>query len=153
MSADQRETAYATLQVTGDRLDPPEVTAVLGLKPTFCVRKGETFRRGRRDREYVGRTGVWSFSTKGTIHSDRLQDHLASLGELLLARQERFVEIREFLRGHSEWAGVSCFWAGPAQAAQPSVPEWFRELVGRIGGEIEVDFYQDDAAEEQTAAE
>jgi hypothetical protein len=78
---------------------------------------------------------------------------LASLGELLLARQERFPEIREFLRRHSDWTGVSCFWTGPAQAAEPFVPEWFRELVGRIGGEIEVDFYQDDAAEEQTAAE
>lgn len=153
MNADQRHTAYATLQVTGDRLDPASVTAALGLEPTFSVRKGEIYRHGRRDRQYVGRTGVWNFSTEEAVQSDRLQDHLAVIGELLSARQERFAGIRDVVREHGDWAGVSCFWYGPAGAEEPTVPASFRDLIGRLGGTVETDFHRDDEVDGYAAAE
>ena len=138
----------------GDELDPDIITSALALQPSLSYRKGETYWAGRRrQREIVGRTGLWLLSTESRLESGRLEDHLELLASLLKERAERLGGLRQIVREGGYEASAICFWAGPAQAAQPSVPGWFRELVGRIGGEIEVDFYQDDAAEEQTAAE
>lgn len=153
MNADQQETAFATLQFTGDQLDPCVMTAALDLEPTFSVRKGQVYRHGRREREYVGRTGVWNLSTREMVRSPRLQDHLDFLGGLLSARSERLDEIRTLVRDHGYWAGVSCFWSGPAEAAEPTVAASFRKLVARMGGEIETDFHREDEATGRAAVQ
>jgi hypothetical protein len=154
MNAETREeTAYATLKVVGDQLDPAAVTALLGLEPTFSVRKGEAFGGGRSGREYTGRTGVWNLSTKQSIQSSRLLDHLHALASLLTADPGRIDGLRDLVRVRGYRAGVSCFWHGTANTEEPSIPESFRDLVQRFGGEIDTDFGRDDEVASRTAAE
>lgn len=154
MSADERlrPKAFATLEVVGDHLDPNTVTSAIDLTPTFSVRKGDTYRHGRMNREYVGRTGVWNYSTKGLVQSDNLGDHLSFLADLLGARAERLDAWLNLVRASGCRTGVQCFWYGPA-GAEPSIPAWFNETVARIGGEVDLDFYPDDEAIAPIAAE
>ena len=153
MNADRQETAFATLYFGGDRLDPDVLTAALDLEPTFSVRRGETYTHGRRNREYVGRTGVWNLSTKWLVRSDLLEDHLDFLSELLTTRSKRLDDVCRIIRGKEYRAGVSCFWYGFGEACEPTISEAFRKIVARFGGEIETDFHREIEVEGQAAAE
>ena len=147
MSVDHQETAYATLRFMGDDLDPHIVTRTLGHEPTLSYRKGEIYRRDRRGRELVGRSGLWLLSTKTGVSSCRLQDHINVLASVLAAKEDLPALVSEMVRNHGYEADASCFWYGPAGAAEPEVPASFRDIIGRIGGEIWVDFHRDDDAE------
>jgi hypothetical protein len=57
-SAIRREKAYATFRVAGDKLDPEQVTALLGMAPTRAYAKGQHYRRSERGQEVVGKTGL-----------------------------------------------------------------------------------------------
>src|SRR6478672_8995138 len=65
--------AFVTFRVAGDKLDPAQVTALLGLPPTHAYAKGAHYQRGGRAQ--VARTGVWYFSTDGVVDSSSLEDH------------------------------------------------------------------------------
>jgi hypothetical protein len=153
MNADTGVTAFATLHVVGDQLDPRIVTELLGLEPTFSVRKGEAFRRGRSGREYTGRTGVWNLSTQQTVQSSRLQDHLYELASLLTKEPGRLDGLRNLVLLNGHRAGVSCYWYGSKATREPVIPESFRELVERFGGQVDTDFHRDDEPGSRAAAE
>lgn len=50
-----------TLRISGDNLDPTEISAALGVEPTFSIRKGaEEIRPSGRIR--TAKTGIWNRS-------------------------------------------------------------------------------------------
>ena len=46
------------LRIFGDALDPEEITRLLGIEPTGCARKGDTYRTAS-GHEVVARSGSW----------------------------------------------------------------------------------------------
>lgn len=152
MNADQRNRSLATLRFVGDHLDPAMISCALGLQPTFSVRKGEAYRHGRRDREHIGTTGVWTLSSDVSVRSDRLQEHLDFIADLLLAQPGRLEAAAKIVEGSGIRVDVFCFWSGPPES-EPTIPDSFRRLVAQIGGEVDTDFYPDDEVLAQTAAE
>ncbi len=65
------------LTITGEHLDPAEVTLILGVEPTRAHRKGDLSSNGKR----THRVGLWQLGTRWTteplqVHLDRF---LASL--------------------------------------------------------------------------
>jgi hypothetical protein len=67
---------FATLNFSGDMLEPERVTEILGVEPTSGYRKGEVYRRSR-GRETHGRTGLWHFSTMRCVSSTVFATSLA----------------------------------------------------------------------------
>lgn len=90
------------LRIVGDEVDPGEITARLGLIPTFAARKGdEVWSRGQSLRE---RTGVWSYALiEEADTGDELDDAIA----VLLSRFPTDPELWRSL-GERHDLGVSC---------------------------------------------
>lgn len=151
MRADNQVQAFATLRFMADRLDPDVVTEALGLQPTQSHRKGDSYRLGRRDRDYVARTGVWLLSTKKLVDGGRLEDHIDYLTGVLASRGERLDLAGALAADLGYEVDASCYWYGPAGAAEPAVSDAFRAAVGRLGGEVWVDFHRDDDVEHAVA--
>src|SRR6185437_6299086 len=89
--------AFATLRLSGDQLDPGQVSGVLGVRPSKAWRKGARYHAGQRTGWLVGHTGVWFLATDDCVASSRLDDHLRYLAALL----SREAQLREVIaRNH-----------------------------------------------------
>jgi hypothetical protein len=142
--------------VTGDALDPQQVTRILRVVPTTAYTKGEKYWGGERTGEIVGRTGVWLFSTAGIVASNQLSHHLAYLlGILLPGRQDAapLVHLHALLaRQKGLRADVACFWHGRFGGKRPSIPKGVSELLKLIPAELETDFDTDSEEAERRRA-
>jgi hypothetical protein len=168
--ADDTIKTFATLRVTGDDLDPDEVTQILRITPTTAHRKGEPFRSGPRAGTVIGRTGVWYFSTEHIFDSDRLSDHINALFATIYfeefvkqnqkPRQEgrvkitynftligRLARLSQLLKRRSARAVLSCFWHGKLGATPPSIPRYVAAVFKLVPITIETDFDTDESPE------
>ena len=136
--------ANAGLNFAGDRLEPDEITKLLGVKPTIAYRKGEVYKR-TRGHEVRGSTGLWRLTTRRRLASAELAEHLACLLEVLFpGGSDKFVEPLRALMGKLDLqADVDCFWYGEHGAAPPVIPEHVRAAFAQIGATIETDFATD----------
>src|SRR5262249_23076958 len=55
---------HAALRFSGDDLDPDELSARLGGKPSTFARKGDVIRFGKTGGERIARTGQWIVSVE-----------------------------------------------------------------------------------------
>jgi len=161
MRSDAPETfrAFATFRVVGDKLVPDEVTEILKTRPTAAYAKGETYKGGKSDRTYVGKTGVWFLSTDTIVKSDSLDDHLKYLLRLFSSSRLEdwmafqvdessiLVQFRQLLKQRSLQATVTCFWHGQAGAKVPKIAEAVAEYIRRLPATLECDFDADDSEE------
>jgi hypothetical protein len=138
---------YAMLRVSGDSLDPDQVTRALRIVPTIAYRKGEKYFAGKRTGELVGRTGVWCLSTEEIVASDNLRHHLSHiLGLLVPGRQDidPLLRLHTVLARHDDLqALLCCFWHGRTGAKRPSIPKTVTEFLKLIPADIETDFATD----------
>jgi hypothetical protein len=132
---------FASLSFAGDRLNPAEISRLLGVEPTTAYRKGEVYKR-TRGHEVVGRTGLWLLSSRGHVKSGELNDHLAYLTAVIFpnAGDNLVAPIRTLMRDEGLEADISCFWYGEHGATPPPIPEEIRAAFSRIGATIETDF-------------
>ena len=141
--SENRSRAFATLRFAGDALDPDEISRVMKEQPTRAYRKGEKYRTGPHGPEIVGKTGVWYFSTRRSIPSNDLIEHLEALARLVSPFADdgkRLRELREIMERENLKAHVTCFWRGPPGADGPSIPTVVTEPLSRIPADIQVDF-------------
>src|SRR5438552_1140394 len=67
------------LRVTGDSLDPEEITTLLGCQPTTSYRKGDAVEGSKTGRAYIKKLGTWVLEV-----SDRTPENLeGQISELL----------------------------------------------------------------------
>jgi hypothetical protein len=135
------ERAFVTFRIAGDNLEPKQVTELLG-DPTLSYAKGETYTR--KGRTYVGRTGVWFISTDGVVKSNKLQDHVQFLFQLL--RNPMALKMLPYLiKQKSLHAVMTLFWSGPPGAPPPHERDIdaLLRLVHYIPFKIETDFADD----------
>src|SRR6266446_1912816 len=110
---------FATLRFAGDALDPDEISNVLKQQPTRACRKGQRYKPGPRSPEITGKTGLWYFSTKRSILSKDLGEHLGALERLISPFADngrRLRALREIMDRRNLQAHVTCFWRGVAGA-------------------------------------
>jgi uncharacterized protein DUF4279 len=72
----------ASVVISGDALDPDEITRVLGIEPFFAARKGEQRRSRSGTRTISQRTGVWWVQvadTRERVLGDAIDGLLARL--------------------------------------------------------------------------
>ncbi len=136
--------AYATLRFAGDKLEPREISEILGFGPTRAYRKGERYFAGRRAGELTGRTGIWLLTTEDVVQSPDLDRHLSYLVNLIFQDDEdRATRLHKLIAHQDLNAHVSCFWHGEAGAQAPSIPLSAIEAFRRLPAEIETDFDTD----------
>jgi|ERR1051325_2533005 len=135
---------FASLRFSGDQLEPPRLSDLLGALPTTAYRKGEVYKRFR-GHEARGRTGLWLLSSKGQVDSLDLNDHLEYLLDAVLPdpSEERLRQIQLLMHDFGLEADASCFWHGEHGAKPPVVRDDIRARLARIPAEIETDFDTD----------
>jgi hypothetical protein len=136
--------AYASLRFMGDRLEPEQLTALLGTEPTLAYRKGEIYKRSR-GHEIKGRSGLWLLTTRRRFDSLRLQDHFEELLNVLFPEgDDRLIEpLRALMKRDDLESNVTCFWYGEHGATAPEIAEETRTAFAEIGATIETDFQTD----------
>ncbi len=131
--------AYASFRVMGEALDPLVVTQALRIPPDHCHRRGEphlSLSKGHRvvDRGNNYASGLWSFSSKGRVSSQRVGTHVRWLLEFLQPRAEAVKQLADAYR-----VDIFCFAIAPEP---PSVPGELREQAAGFGLIIDVDYYE-----------
>lgn len=138
--------AYATLQFSGDALNPESITRILNARPTLAYRKGDYYTPRPNAKALIGRTGVWFYSTR-PLQSASMTDHLLTIAHIV-AGSERPRDQVSRVRGTVSEAGLrvvaSCFWHGQYGAMAPVIPEPFERIIREISGTVELDFATDD---------
>lgn len=160
---------FATLRVSGDRLDPSEITRLLRIKPTLAYAKDQDYVAGRESGTRKGRTGVWLVSTDRGIESDRLEDHIEVLLYMLfpslfafrtlrlhsrpvqrfptifglIEHETKIRYLRHVMKEKGLTASVSLFWHGKGNTRPPSVPRAITTLFRHVPIAVETDFAND----------
>lgn len=135
------------LRISGQTLDPDEVTRVLGLVPTRVARKGEP--------KVDGGTSQWTANMWGFELVPPGKDDWSSLSDGLQALLRSFGPIRDRLHAYSRgnelylWCGhfTSSFDGGP------SLSPTLLKALGDFGVELILDTYCDCADEPLTQPE
>jgi hypothetical protein len=141
--------AYATLILSGDKLDLPEITRVLGFEPMHSHAKGEEYRPG-----VVAPRAVWNASTANYVNTDSttVDGHLWTIGGWLLRgltpQQQwlRAVQIKQLIQSQGAQATISVFWHGAADEREPLIDHSLIAMFGIMGFKFECDFSRDEAA-------
>jgi hypothetical protein len=112
------ERAFVTFRIAGDRLRPQEITELLGRQPTLSYAKGEPYQK--KNKTYVGRTGVWYISTDDLVEGNQLEDHIRFLFSMLLKLSpDRLYSLRKLIDNQSLHAVMTAFWSGSPDAPLP----------------------------------
>src|SRR5271166_3685454 len=143
-----RQNAFATLRLSGDRLDPDRISAILRVPATKAWRKRERYFAGQRTGALVGRTGTWFLATHDLVKSPDLEQHLDFLTSLLSRgpkdKKERLVQLQEVMARDNLKADVSCFWHGKAGEQPPAISTEKTQKLRSLPAEIETDFDTDE---------
>jgi len=85
---------FISFGIRGDRLDPDEITAALGVRPAWTHRKGEEY-VSRDGRKMTRPSTVWGVKTELSVQSKDLNDHAKHLLELLEPRRAAIQLMRQ----------------------------------------------------------
>ena len=140
------DSAFASLRVWGDDLDPLEVTLALKIPPDTQYRRGESrVRRNRRTgkvSEYPPhKFGMWSFSSEQWVRSPRLEVHLLWFVDQL---EPHSTVLRDLQRRCK--MDFFCFASG-TNDIRPPIPRSVRSRADALGVPIEIDYYPETAAD------
>ncbi len=134
---------FSTLRIMSDTLLPDEVTEALGLQPTYCFAKGETFGRANRQRKFNG----WYHSTKGSVQSKDSRRHIDEILTLLDGKQCALDTLVE--KGCE--MDIMSYWVSIGHGGPILEPEQMARLA-RFKIKVWWDVYFDEPAGEDTQA-
>ncbi len=92
----------ATFRMSGNTVDPHEITAVLGIMPSKAFKAGDP-----RGKSAQWKHGQWSLSSEDHVSSTELQTHIEWLLDQLEPVQAR---IRSLLSKGDIEADIFCYW-------------------------------------------
>jgi len=134
--------AHASLRVMGENLDPSDVTKALQLPPDTTYRRGDPrlsrARNGRVVRYSPYSAGMWSMTSKGCVHSGRLETHVAWLLNELEPVANEFRDLLE----DGIHADIFCYSVGSTDRP-PAIPNSLRDRAARLGLIIDIDHYDE----------
>ena len=62
--------SYATLRISGDDLDPSEISSLLGYEASLVQTKGHVFLRGKTGKERIAKSGMWRIEATECEHEN-----------------------------------------------------------------------------------
>jgi hypothetical protein len=92
--------SYAYFTVTGDDLDPAQITKIVGVTPTDSWKKGELNPRNSRERKF----GRWSLYSR-LPRSEEFEEHIADVLAQLDQNPEGFKQVSEAYDGCMQLVG------------------------------------------------
>ncbi|MGH7155565.1 MAG: DUF4279 domain-containing protein [Acetobacteraceae bacterium] len=101
---------YAILDFTGDALDPDKLAQVLTTKPTLSKRKGDRVGSSPQFGTAFARTGYCGFSTRESVHSDDMADHVRFLLDEIVKHRPAIDSI--MAEDKLAWE-ITCFFDSP----------------------------------------
>ena len=152
--SDTRKT-FATFRVSGDALDPEQVSRILRHVPTVAYAKGQQYFGGERTGPLVGKTGMWLLSTKDIVASGALHDHLSYITGLFVPERQNIIpltQLRTLIARKRLRAELSAFWHGALGAKHPPIPKGVSEVMKLLPADIEIDFATDQSEPERRRA-
>jgi hypothetical protein len=135
------ERTVAELRIYGDRLNPAEVTDVLGILPTSLQVKGEITMNSVGGQRKAP-TGGWFLSSEQQVESLDLRQHIDWLLDLLLAR----ANVLRSIQGRDGFhMNVTCIWWSRLGDGGPTLcPEHMSGLAElNLECRFEIAFYGD----------
>jgi hypothetical protein len=81
----------ARLNIYSDHLSPEEITAIMQVEPTVCVRKGDA----PSDDKDASTSTIWSFTTYATSNSKESRRHLDLVIAMLEGKDEAVNKLRK----------------------------------------------------------
>ncbi len=102
--------AHAVFRLVGEQLDPTQITAALGIEPSFAYVKGELFetKNGPLERP----TGIWALSTETILAEVHIEDHLEYLLEQLDPVLATILDLSQVQGLEADFTGFSFSAAG-----------------------------------------
>ena len=127
---------HATLLIYPGDIDPPQVTARLGVEPTRWQRRGESGHRASRP-AWVAPLNLWSLESKGNVESKDSRRHVDWLLDQLALRE---AAIRS-LRAEDCKMAINCLWTTQSGHGGPMVPPEQMRKLADLDIELWFDFY------------
>ncbi|HEV2693273.1 MAG TPA: DUF4279 domain-containing protein [Verrucomicrobiae bacterium] len=112
----QNDEFCVSLNISGDDLDPEELTRLLGASPTFACRRGDVI--PRRTHDFVAPSGSWSISTERSTRD--IEEQLTGL----FSRLNDDLTVWKTLTGRfdaSLFCGVFLSWYGRGFSMSPGL--------------------------------
>jgi hypothetical protein len=129
----------ATFRLSGDALDPDEVRAALGLKPTCAFAKDQEVpvgRKGTTTRRQ--RTGVWLLASEHSVESTSLERHLIHLLDVIEPATATLDTLR---RQHELRADFFCYWLSATGHGGPEISPRTLKRIAALDAALGIDFY------------
>jgi hypothetical protein len=124
-----------SLRLTGDGVEPDEVTAALGLEPTYSARKGDHFRQNPR--YMVHRSNIWTHSVTADSNVP-FEEQIPSLLDQLEARSVALDDLLD--RADVEAELFLGFSSGDGQGGT-FFPPGLLSRIGALGLALDLDLY------------
>ncbi len=126
---------YATFILRSKELDPQAVTALLGLTPTRCFKRGDKRGEGKEWSH-----GYWEVSSDGITQSTDLALHIKWLLDQL---EPLKIKLMELIAAESLDAEISCFWILPGGHDGLILQPFLQKQIADLGIKLELDIYCD----------
>ncbi len=91
---------YAYFTITGDDLDPDEITKLVGVSPTDSWKKGDVNPRNGRERKF----GRWSLYSR-LARSEEFEAHITDVLAQLDQNSDGFKKVSQAYKGHMQLVG------------------------------------------------
>ena len=142
---------HATFRLTGDLLDPDQITAATGLEPTSSHRAGDPRKATERSpTPSAYRSGLWALDSEATLarHEGTLDDHLNVLLGLLepVAR-----EVHDSMDDQSLSADFFCGYFLGQWNSSFRISSAIASRIGALGAQLLFDLYSYDETDDDLA--
>lgn len=130
----------ASFRLVGDALDPDEVSAELGLAPTWTAAKDQEIpvgRQGRTSRRQS--TGVWLLASEDHVDSTAVERHLV---HLLDAVEPASAAVDALRRRQELRADFFCYWPSATGHGGPEVSPGTLRRIAALDAALGFDFYK-----------
>jgi Domain of unknown function (DUF4279) len=122
---------YATLCIYHDRLEPKQITAIIGLKPDRVVRKGDPALKST-----IPANG-WFLTTQGRTDSKDLRFHIALLTRKLIQRKKDL----NALKKKGCMLKLMCLWESASGNGGPYFDHTFLRELTALPLDLELDIW------------
>lgn len=129
-----------TLRITGAKIDPEYISQVLKVQPSSSRRTGAV-RRLSSGKEVTQRCGMWALSTRDSLDSTVLDDHIQFIAQTLGDAIGAVVGLQDVERAWLDICVVESDIGQNNGAVVVGLAEKSIGLLGKLGVPIEVTFY------------
>jgi len=130
--ANRSVNTYATLRILGDSLLPSQITSILGIEPTESHMSGD-----RRGKSGIWNSGYWELSSKESVASGDLSDHIDWLISQLIPKIDEINQIKAI----SERMDIFCFLGCDIGNCAISLPYHLIKALSTVELDLDIDIY------------